>query len=127
MSPEPNRRRRDVSDFKELKDRVEHAVGKLSTSHEKRHEQNQNLTQLLGDLEIKFDSRTQELDYCNERISALTDENNQLSDLLERLVSLIEIDPESQEENDPLFRASEMAAALIHSFTDYGISEAQAS
>lgn len=115
-----------MNEFSDLKSRVEQAVGKLSNSHDQRHEQNQNLTKLLGDLEIKFDSRTEELEYCNLRISALTEENNQLTGLLDRLVSLIENDPES-EENDPLFRASEMAAALINSFSEDGNSEAPAS
>ena len=82
-----------------------------------RHDQNENLTNLLGNLEEKFKARTVELDYCNSQIESLTQDNAQLSELVERLVNLIESGPENAED-DPLIRASTMAATLLKDWSD---------
>jgi hypothetical protein len=105
-----------VSDIEGLKDRVEQAVQQLSSVQGVRQGQNQHLTSLLGNLEEKFQSRTVELDYCNSQIETLIQDNAQLSELLERLVHLIESDRVSGED-DPLIRASTMAATLLHNWT----------
>lgn len=108
-----------MSDFEGLKTRVEQAVDQLSSVQNARQDQNQNLANLLGDLEEKFSARTVELDYCNSRIETLTHENAHLSEFLERLIGLIESEPGAAE-NDPLIRASNMAATLLEGWSDNG-------
>lgn len=106
-----------VSDFEGLKTRVEQAVDQLSSVQNARQDQNQNLANLLGNLEEKFSARTVELDYCNTRIEALTHENAHLSEFLERLIGLIESEPGAAED-DPLIRASKLAATLLEGWSD---------
>ena len=101
-----------MSELEGLKNRVEQAVEQLSTVQNARHDQIKNLTNLLGNLEEKFKARTVELDYCNSQIESLTQDNAQLSELVERLVNLIESGPKNAED-DPLIRASTMAATLL--------------
>lgn len=105
-----------MSDMEGLKTRVEQAVEQLSSVQNARHDQNQNLTSLLGGLEEKFTARTVELEYCNSQIAALTQDNAQLSELLERLVLLIESGP-GDAGDDPLIRASTMAASLLEGWS----------
>lgn len=105
-----------MSDMEGLKTRVEQAVEQLSSVQNARHDQNQNLTSLLGGLEEKFTARTVELEYCNSQIAALTQDNAQLSELLERLVLLIE-SGSGDAEDDPLIRASTMAASLLEGWS----------
>ena len=101
-----------MSEIEGLKSRVEQAVEQLSSVQDARRDQNQNLTGFLGGLEEKFQARTVELEYCNSQIAALTHDNAQLSDLLKQLVDLIENEP-SATEDDPLTRATSMAAKLL--------------
>ena len=105
-----------MSDIEVLKDRVEQAVQQLSSVQGARQGQNQNLTSLLGNLEKKFQSRTVELDYCNSQIEMLIQDNAHLSELLERLIHLIESERVSGED-DPLIRASTMAATLLQNWS----------
>ena len=102
-----------MSDIGELKRRLDSAVELLSTAQEARRNQHDKLAQLLADLEIKFDARHQELNYCRVRISDLEQANNHLADLLNTVIQLIEsgniVDP-----TDPLIRASRMAADLVN-------------
>ncbi len=56
------------------------------------------------------------MEYCNSQIAALTQDNAQLSELLERLVDLIENEP-SAAEDDPLTRATSMAAKLLEGWS----------
>jgi hypothetical protein len=105
-----------VIETESLKGRVDQAVEQLCSVHDARRSQNQNLTNLLGSLEEKFKARTVELDYCHTKIDALTQDNSQLSELLERLIGLIENEP-AEVENDPLFRASTMAATLLEGWS----------
>ncbi|NQU70130.1 MAG: hypothetical protein HQ514_06250, partial [Rhodospirillales bacterium] len=95
---------------------MEQAVQQLSSVQGARQNQNQDLTNLLGNLEEKFQSRTVELDYCNSQIETLIQDNAHLSELLERLIHLIESDRVSGED-DPLIRASTMAATLLHNWS----------
>lgn len=103
-----------MNELGDLRGRVEQAVGKLLSSHEARRRENRSLLDLLGNLEDKFNARSQELDYCNARIEALTRENAELGQLLVRLVGLIERDPEADRE-DPLHSASAMVAGMLES------------
>lgn len=105
-----------MSEIEGLKNRVDAAVEQLSSVNNARHEQTQNLTTLLGNLEEKFSDRAVELEYCNSQINALTQENANLSGLLERLVGIIGSGSEVAED-DPLVRASAMAASLLEGWT----------
>jgi hypothetical protein len=105
-----------VSDLEGLKTRVDQAVDQLSSVQNARQDQNQNLATLLGNLEEKFSARTVELEYCNSRIDALTQDNAHLSELLERLIGLIESEP-GNADDDPLIRASTMAATLLEGWS----------
>lgn len=89
-----------MSEIEGLKSRVVQAVEQLSSVQDARRDQNQNLTGFLGGLEEKFQARTVELEYCNSQIAALTQDNAQLSELLERLVDLIEDEPSAADTVD---------------------------
>ncbi len=114
-----------MSEIDELRSRVEEAVDKLSSSYDARREQNQTLTQFLAELEQKFNARTEELEHCNQRIDALGRDNAELSQLIERLVLMIDGDP-SGEQDDPIFRASNMARELLQSWSSEDETEGSA-
>ena len=79
-----------MSDLGDIKDRIGSAVGKLFASLDSRHRGNTNLLDLLDTVEHKFNERTSELALCTTRIDALSEANDHLKSLIDRLIGVID-------------------------------------
>ncbi len=79
-----------VDELAELRERVDHAIEKLSTGQAARRRQSQGLMTRQTDLEVKYEARCEELDHCGRRIEALTRENADLMGLVDRLVQTVD-------------------------------------
>lgn len=101
-----------MGELGELRNKVDQAVDSLSTAHETRRRQSHGLMTLLTDLETKFEARNEEVEHSKQRIEALARENADLSNLVDRLVQIIDTTVNSEDE-DTLFRASATAAELV--------------
>ncbi len=100
-----------MGELGELRNRVDRAVERLSTTNETRRHQSRGLMTLLTDLEGKYEARADELEHCKQRIDALTGDNADLSALVDKLVRIVDTTVTGEGE-DPLSRASAMAADL---------------
>ena len=101
-----------MSDYGNLNDRVEKAVEKFQKSEQQRRSENQSLSRILNDLHTKFDARTMELDYCQQRIVQLEGSNNSLTKLVTRLVEIVEKTADDAAE-DPVYSASAAASDIV--------------
>jgi hypothetical protein len=101
-----------VGDLGQIRNRVDQAVDRLSVANDTRRRQSQGLMTLLTDLESKYEARSEELEHSRRRIEALAHENTDLSDLVEKLVLIVDSTVSADDEN-PLFRASATAADLV--------------
>ncbi len=79
-----------VDELAELRERVDHAIEKLSTGQAARRRQSQGLMTRQTDLEAKYEARSEELDHCGRRIEALTRKNADLMGLVDRLVQTVD-------------------------------------
>lgn len=104
-----------MNDLKNLNERVEKAVQKFHQSEDQRRNENQSLSRVLNDLEIKFEARTAELDDSRARINELEESNVSLTALVCQLVEIVE-KTASETEHDPLYRASAAASDIVERF-----------
>jgi hypothetical protein len=104
-----------VSEDSNLKNRVEHAIGQMTASHERRRHSNQSLSDVLAQLEQKYNGRSNELSQCRDRIAELTAANEELSALLDRIVPVTET--HSHDDGDETIRrAADMARDIVRSW-----------
>ena len=101
-----------MSDYGNLNDRVEKAVEKFHKSEQQRRSENQSLSRILNDLHTKFDARTMELDHCQQRIVQLEGSNNSLTELVTRLVEIVEKTADDAAE-DWVYSASAAASDIV--------------
>jgi hypothetical protein len=104
-----------MSNLKNLNERVEKAVQKFHQSEDQRRNENQSLSRVLNDLEIKFEARTRELDDSQARIKELEESNVSLTALVCQLVEIVE-KTASETEHDPVYRASSAASDIVERF-----------
>ncbi len=104
-----------MSDLGNLQQRVGSAVDRLIESQEARQRNNHSLGRILNDLEIKFEARKIELDHCHARIAQLEDSNRALTDLVGRMVEIVEKTADEFSE-DPVFRTTAVAGEIIERF-----------
>jgi hypothetical protein len=105
----------EVTDTAELKSRVESAIERLTASAEERRQSNQSLAQVLASLESKYNARGTELAECHERIRELSESNDRLTALLERIVEIIE--SHANDDGDAAIRrAGDMAKDIVRSW-----------
>lgn len=104
-----------MSDLGNLQKRVGSAVDRLIESQEARQRNNVSLGRILNDLEIKFEARKIELDHCHARIAQLEDSNRALTDLVGRMVEIVEKTAD-EFTDDPVFRTTAVAGEIIERF-----------
>jgi hypothetical protein len=104
-----------MSDLGNLQKRVGSAVDRLIESQEARQRNNLSLGRILNDLEIKFEARKIELDHCHARIAQLEESNRSLTDLVGRMVEIVEKTADEFSE-DPVFRTTAVAGEIIDRF-----------
>ncbi|MEX2454736.1 MAG: hypothetical protein WD470_08525 [Rhodospirillaceae bacterium] len=104
-----------MSDLENLQNRVVGAVEMLKRSQSERRRQNQSLGQVLNDLETKFEARTSELDHCRERIAQLESSNRGLTELVGKMIQVMERAAEETHE-DPVFRATAAARDIVERY-----------
>ncbi len=97
-----------MAEIGKFRDRVDHAIEKLSNVHEARRRRSQRLMLVLTDFETKNDALTREN-------NALTQENAYLVGVVDRLVQVIEHIVKSEEE-DALLRTSALTWDPIPAF-----------
>ena len=108
-----------MGELGELRNKVNQAVERLSSAYDTRRRQSQGLMTLLTDLESKYAARNEELEHSKQRIEALARENADLSDLVEKLVLIVDTTVTSDDE-DALFRASVTATDLVADWSGPG-------
>lgn len=101
-----------MNDYGNLNDRVEKAVEKFQKSEQQRRSENQSLSRILIDLHTKFDARTMELDHCQQRIVQLEGSSNSLTELVTRLVEIVEKTADDAAE-DRVYSASAAASDIV--------------
>lgn len=104
-----------MNTIENLNERVEKAVRKFHQSEEQRRHENQSLSGILNDLEIKFAARTAELGDCHERIRELEASNVSLNALVCQLVEIVEKTAD-EASADPVYRASAAASDIVDRF-----------
>ncbi len=114
-----------MGELGELRNRVDQAVERLSTTNETRRRQSRGLMTLLTDLEGKYQARSEELEHSKRRIGALTRDNAELSSLVDKLVRIVDTTVTGDGE-DTLKLASDMAAELAAGWAGPDVGDAPA-
>lgn len=103
-----------MSNIETLKARVEETAGRLAATQQDRRRKNQSLLETLARLEEKFAAQEQELAFYRERIRPLEAANIQLSQLMQRLLDMVDAGlADAADHDDPVRQATAKAESML--------------
>lgn len=103
-----------MQDFETLRARVEETAQRMRQAQTQRTESHQSLVDILGSLESKFAAQEEELAFYKGRIGPLEHSNAQFSELIGKLLDLVE-SGFGEDSLAPMRHATEMASAMLSS------------
>jgi hypothetical protein len=102
-----------MSDFENLRVRVEATAERLAETQKERRHRNQSLLDTIARLEGKFAAQEQEVAFYRDRVRPLEVANAQLRDLMGRLLDMVDAGFDETSERDPVRQATSMAAQML--------------
>ncbi len=101
-----------MSDFDNLREKVEQTAGRLTAAQADRERRTNGLLEMLGQLEERFNVQEEQLAHYRERVAPLEESNLALSDLMTKLMTIVDAQMIA-DEDDPLTRATDVAARML--------------
>ena len=101
-----------MSDFDALREKVEQTAGRLAAAQTNRQRRTEDLLEMLGKLEDKFNVQQEQLTHYRSRVEPLEQSNREMCELMHSLLNIIDADIVAGQD-DPLHRAVDMATRML--------------